>query len=294
MLLSIGDRVSPGTYEVHSRFSRVINFHDGTSIVAVVDKSVDPGPRRIVVKGESLDRVESLRVEPDRVLLDGRKMSLSDVLRYDSAITWSEGPTRILEAHLEVLQEVLVEQAPSRSMAFVLAAERLRQQRPGFEANVVQDLRRAVAVVLPVLGGLKVGMERDDMARLLQGVGMLSGCGFGLTPSGDDYICGMMIGIHVLEKMWGRSLEDERELVFLAATSDNDLSTQYLTLARDGRVFAGMKHLLASLGGDGVGVRGWAEHVLGIGETSGGDLLVGLLLTLKHASLLNETEGDPE
>ena len=49
MLLSIGDQVKPGTYRLHSRFSRAINFERAGRLVSVVDETIGPGPLNIVL-----------------------------------------------------------------------------------------------------------------------------------------------------------------------------------------------------------------------------------------------------
>ncbi len=290
-MLSIGDRVPAGLYHVHSRFGRVVNFCDDGCMVSLVDKTIDPGPCRLVTRAKSMLDAESLRVEKHEVFLDDTKISLDAALTYDSHINWTSTLVPTLESNVELLGEVLAEEASARSLAFLLDSSRLVSFHRGFETSVAEHVHLAVTRMLPRIPKVQTGLVLDDLVPLIEGVGMLSGCGFGLTPSGDDYVCGMLLALHVLEKVWQMDLRNLRDLVYLAATTDNDLSMQFLSLARDGRVFAGMKHLLTSLAGDGRGVRGWTMHLLDVGESSGADMAVGLLLTLRCALGIDEREG---
>ena len=49
-LLSIGDEVREGTYKLHSRFDRAVNFTDGRRLVTLVTPDIGAGPVNIVVR----------------------------------------------------------------------------------------------------------------------------------------------------------------------------------------------------------------------------------------------------
>jgi len=42
MLISIGDQVKPGSYRLHSRFNRAVNFTRAGRLVSIVDESIGP------------------------------------------------------------------------------------------------------------------------------------------------------------------------------------------------------------------------------------------------------------
>ncbi len=110
-----------------------------------------------------------------------------------------------------------------------------------------------------------------------QGVRMLAGCGFGLTPSGDDFIAGMLIALHLL----GAPQRTIRS-VHAAAAGGGDLSRHFLALARDGRVDERMSALVAALLDHGdTEVRRAARRILQVGATSGADMMTGFVTTLK-------------
>jgi hypothetical protein len=116
----------------------------------------------------------------------------------------------------------------------------------------------------------------------VDGVRGLRGCGLGLTPSGDDFLAGLLISLHLLQKLHGKSFQNIADAVFQTAKSDNLFSSTFLDLARRGLIFGRMKELISSLLTESSeAVRKAAEQLLAIGASSGADLGTGFLLTTK-------------
>jgi hypothetical protein len=122
----------------------------------------------------------------------------------------------------------------------------------------------------------------DEAERAVRG---LIGCGPGLTPSGDDLIVGFLAGL------WRTAGDDPARDTFrralcaavaAAARATGEISQVYLTHASCGRFAEPMATLAARIG-DGAPL-GEIEQVtaaaLGVGHTSGGDGVLGLLLGL--------------
>jgi hypothetical protein len=169
------------------------------------------------------------------------------------------------------VRDALFENASPRSLAFLIDPARLEGLRPGFE--------RALAA------HLAEGVRRVWAGDLKGGVKMISGCGFGLTPSGDDFICGMLVGLHLVGQLYGRDTTDEIETVYDAAETENFLSRNFLLMAYQGCVDVRMKGWLTALiCGDEVVTRKRAESVISVGETSGADTLTGLYMTLEKCA----------
>jgi hypothetical protein len=118
---------------------------------------------------------------------------------------------------------------------------------------------------LDALEGWLVGNTLEPEAEMLIGLGP------GLTPSGDDYLGGMLIALHQLQRgpqaagLW-RWLEPR-----LSRTSD--ISRAHLTAAAAGE---GHEALHAVLGGDLA-----LEKLDGVGHTSGWDALAGVVAVLR-------------
>ena len=270
-LLSIGDQVKPGTYRFHSRFNRAVNFEHRGRLIAVVDEAIGPGPLNIVLRGLGKgglgNPLPPLRVTARTVWFAEHLCHYSSRHRYDSNLACEAKDLDRLQHNLAALGEALRKAAPPKSLAFLLDGQRRKNFRAGFERAFAEQIQRGVRQVFH--------------GRLLQGIRCLKGCGLGLTPSGDDFIAGLLIGLHLLEKLRRQDFQPIAEAVFRAAQGDNLFANTFLDLARRGLLFGHMKDLILALvsGGEGA-VRQAAAKMFAIGESSGADLVTGFLMTV--------------
>jgi len=268
-LLSIGDQVGEGAYEVHSRFRRVVNLTDGSRLVSVVEPGVGAGPLNLVVTDLNPEGIARLDVGRSGVQLDTKRYAFGTGQTYDSGIVLTEVSSGRIEENVAILRELLVALAPEKSLAFLLDESRLEHFRPGFEHTLAEHVRHCVHDIFS--------------SDLLRGISRLRGAGFGLTPSGDDFICGLLIGMHVLEQTQTIDLTSLRLAIHEAARSGSVLTDTALSLARDGLVFEQLKNVVTALGyGTRSDLRRAAVRLLAVGHTSGADLATGLCLTLEH------------
>jgi hypothetical protein len=129
---------------------------------------------------------------------------------------------------------------------------------------------------------------------LLLGIGMLRGCGVGLTPSGDDFIAGLLIGLHLLQDLHGCDFQTIIKTVSKAAAGENVFSNTFLELAGKGLLFGRMNDLVSALTQDGEeAVRSSAERLFAVGGTSGADLGTGFFMTVREESDATQRWGKP-
>lgn len=265
---SVGDLVADGVYRVHSRFRRVVNATGEGRLLTLAVPGVDAGPLTIVAEGFDPSHVRRVRVAAGTIEVDGRSARLAEGAVYRSGFEVAPDDLPRIAGNLRVLAACLAARAPRASLAFLLDPRRLSDLRPGFERGLADHVGNCV---------------RDIAAGdLLRGVSRLRGAGLGLTPSGDDFIAGLLLATHVLERTRGRDLEALRIAIVQAARTSNVLADSFLHLAFEGRVFESMKALLSALArGRARDVAGAGERLFAVGETSGADTAVGLLLTLQ-------------
>lgn len=267
-LLSAGDLVEEGTYEVHSRFNRVVNFSCKDRLATLVEESIGPGPVHLVMRGANLKKVHTLAVSATTVRLDGISFHRKEVRTYDSRILLPAAEAVVFRRNLRIMEHELHTQAPPKSLAYLLDEQRLAAFRSGFERAVAHHIAGGVQLLLN--------------GEVKSGIGRLSGCGFGLTPSGDDFIAGVLIGLHARRQLHGEPTESLVSVIYHAAGKEGFLSRAFLRLARLGRVGEGMKRLLLALGaGDETETRDATARLLEVGATSGADLGTGLYMSLK-------------
>lgn len=108
----------------------------------------------------------------------------------------------------------------------------------------------------------------------------LLGLGPGLTPSGDDLLCGLMIGLHAIGDR-NTAVEFGREIAKQAPRATSPLSAAFLAEAAGGAGSEALHLVIAAILG---GARETLDYaiadVASIGHTSGWDALAGATLAL--------------
>lgn len=141
--------------------------------------------------------------------------------------------------------------------------------------------RRARVLVEGLFDGLLAWDQPSIRAAALD----LLGLGPGLTPAGDDLLCGLLAGLVTLGPGWRSADRSSRLGRSLSTTLDEAAADRTTALARTLLHFAGrgvavepLLDVLWSLdqGGPIVGL----DELLAIGHSSGGDMLAGALLAV--------------
>lgn len=262
--LSVGDLIPPGTYGVHSRFARALNFTDGRFLVALVTPAVGAGPLNVVVDalpGEA----SRLEVTAAGLRLDGGLLPAGP--RFDSR--WRPGPPAAgIPERLARLRTRLLAAASEQSTAFLL--DPAPAEARGFQGAYRSQMARGAAALF--------GQDPAEGARQLRGRGP------GLTPGGDDLLAGHLFGLRARAHLGERGLAGRVRAVHRASVGTNPFSNTFLALARLGRPFDRLKGLLDTLvqGGN---VDRATDGLLAVGASSGADLATGLHLTLSKGDI---------
>ncbi len=131
-----------------------------------------------------------------------------------------------------------------------------------------------LAAARPAVRALKAGWG-GDVARLREGAAQLAGLGSGLTPAGDDFLCGSMLWAWVAHPRPGSFC---RAMAASAASRTTTLSAALLWAAAHGECSAAWHVLLKMLAHpDDVGFSTATKDVLAHGASSGADALAGFL-----------------
>lgn len=273
-LLSIGDQVEAGIYRFHSRFNRAVNFVHGRRLVSVVDEEIGEGPLSIVLQdlpGATVRPATGpLEVRARSVVFQERELPFTRAQRYRSTLPRARGSVPRFRRNLACFGELLRTRAPPDSLAFLLDDAPARASTSGFHRALAARMRRSVAALL-----------RGDRRAGLRG---LRGCGAGLTPSGDDFLAGHLIALHLLQLRRARRTRPAPSSVLPVARSDNPFTATFLDLAARGLLFGRMKNLIQALRrGDEATVADASAKLFAIGGTSGADLGTGFFMTLNQA-----------
>jgi hypothetical protein len=301
-ILSFGNKIRVGEYKIHSRFNSAVNFISGDTFVFVVNESVGAGPVNIVVNGIIPQSLESVEIEDSCIKLADTKYNIGSIMRYDSSIDLSKYDYELFALNLGIVEKVVVEKAPGKSLSFLLKKGE-QEGFSGFEA----ECRRI----------FKAGAEQVLYGDVITGVKMIRGLGPGLTPSGDDFNSGLLIALNLVKKtsnchprgsgdpmfVWhspachsreestptcrgGNPFDDIENLisrVYTAAKGKNLFTNSFLQCAASGNVFIKFRKLLNALLHSNVKeIINSTELVMSMGETSGADQLTGFLIGMKR------------
>jgi hypothetical protein len=275
-LESYGDSLEKDDYRCHSRFKRAVNFFNGHSLVALVDRQIGPGPHHLLISGLDPQKIDQLAITADELLLDGSRYPFASSCRYDSRIDLADAvDLGRFGANLEHFSHCLRRSATPKSLAFLL--------RPRHKVHRCSALARSVAEQLAAACDLVFSPD------LLAGVKMCRGLGFGLTPGGDDFNGGVLLALYCSQEIFNRDFRQILKSVYGSARGGNPFSNTMLASASEGRAIGRIKDLLAALlyGGENDVYR-CAKGLRTIGHSSGIDFGTGLLLALQK---LNRNEG---
>jgi hypothetical protein len=147
-------------------------------------------------------------------------------------------------------------------------------------ADIERAGGRAVAAsgrrVGALVDGVVTALRRRDLAAVARCVGRLVGFGPGLTPSGDDVLCGVLLALARSPDM-ARERADLGDAVCELLGRTSALSACMLSLAVDGHGDEAVLDVFGRAVGESpfLGARR-IERVLACGATSGADVLFGI------------------
>jgi hypothetical protein len=284
-VISIGDNIEEGGYAIHSRFHKAVNFikypgvkNDKTfrgsgifsdRLLSLVNEEIGAGPGNIVMQGLDFHTIHSLFITKHALRLNNCSIPLDKSKQYDSMIHFTGIKIEQFEKRLDLFETLLLRLAPPKSLAFLLDEGRKQYFHPGFERAVAEKIQ--------------TGIHEIFYGDLFNGVQAVKGVGFGLTPGGDDFVTGLLLGLFVIQNVYGKDFSEIREQVYRLAVGKNLISNTFLYWAKEGLLFERWKSIIfALLDNEKDGMYDATRRLLSVGETSGADTAVGFLLTLKN------------
>jgi hypothetical protein len=228
---------------------------DAAVVLALVSPELGRGPLSVVVRGVPWERVragEAVRVAPGELAVGPVRVATARAAAWNPQVPRVSLPASVLEACVRWL----VRAAPAESLASILPS--MLDGAPA--GGLLPWQRRALEGARALASG-----------ELAAGSSMLCGLGPGLTPSGDDFLCGWMLAVHVRGRDPGPIAQHAR--------STHRIARAYLEAAARGHASEAWHRFLRAAA---AGVwQASARSVLRAGETSGADTLAGFLAALR-------------
>lgn len=212
-------------------------------------------------------------------------------LCFAGAPTWRPPPApepsrKRLRDGLAALEAVVDGRAPSEGLAALLGRPRSGAQLPPVAAAAREPSARLRERLRAAFASGETPAPRD-----LGCLESLLGLGPGLTPSGDDFIVGALVALHLLgcgelrDALW-------RSLRALAPESTNEISGAHLSAAARGFASAALHDILNDvLAGNADRLDARIRAIDAIGHTSGWDALAGAVAVLHAWSDASRQKG---
>ena len=250
-----------GTARVLGRFHRSVDLLVNDTVLAFVLPEIRNGPFHVVLTcfpSQPLPDSMEVRRTPDGIRLGPWLLCTAP-----PPFLWNPAPPwETLSARPQGLYplRILAEQAARQSVA-----------RSPFAGLLLGEAIPAVTALLQALSDA-------DPSAVRRAAAQLAGWGPGLTPSGDDFLAGMMLGL------WLRRGADAAaacaQIYAAAAPRTTRLSRAFLRAARDGLADERWHVLLRALTmDDAAGLERATHDVLAFGASSGLDMLAGFQLS---------------
>ena len=271
-------------------FDAAINILFAGGLVSLVLEAVQRGPLNVTLRlPVELSRMPLLGMRAgDKVRVQGLTLELGDCHRipFGSAAIYSpklkfELPMLAdneIEANLEVVRETALLFGNRAGLGELLTLTAPRTAR-----TVARRLNIFASFALPRIVSLEQAFRSEEKNALRHAVNELIGLGPGLTPSSDDMLAGIILLCVLYAKNSGRAERTSR-LIAQIATEEacgrtTIISEEYLRQAASGRGNESVIRLCtALLTGGQESVEQETRRVLAIGETSGTDTILGIVL----------------
>jgi hypothetical protein len=201
---------------------------------------------------------------------------LKHPLAIDSTLTIANGLLSIERSQAAVCIDLRAAQLWQPPVLMTLDPLIRRKMADDIELIAGSALLEAARRIGTRLDALRLALVTESTLSVLRAaVRRLIGFGPGLTPSGDDVLCGLLVSLaYSAELSEQHSRLSSAVLESLDATSD--LSGSALQVAVDGHCDEAVSDVLRSSGDSDMVRAQKIRRLLGVGATSGADLLTGL------------------
>jgi hypothetical protein len=260
-----GDSYKNGNYYLHSDFSTIRNYVNESDLIVVTDIEHFSGPN--VIHFQRLPEIpaEKLQINLSELRLDDAKYNLDLCEVYDSNLDFSFLTFEQLKKRSILLKEKAKSWFKEESLGFLL----YKNVQFSISENAVQNAIREHCQQV---------CNFTEIDELISIVANMKGLGIGLTPSGDDFNCGILYALFLLQNATKQDYSEIRKKIFEIALGNNQISNSFLYYAFHGSFYQAFKEGLIGLL--------WKNktlpmrNVFATGHASGSDMITGFLFTI--------------
>lgn len=276
---------------VHSVFDRAVNLVTPLGLVTLLPKCRPLYPFSVRIDTDIPFPALGLRPDMSAMLLTGEAsagmlhVDLTNALDTDLSVL--ERKELIvppdLSDRLERLAGVIGEEGKPEGMAPLVF-----HLEEGSSADYAERFphNHYTAFLLPRVRRLFDALHTGQIVEISAAAGAMAGCGPGLTPSSDDFLCGMMAAMLARGGARGRvlrTMDITQRMGCAARVKTNVISGSFLIRSSQGLLSADVLDTVGQLFSNGPtqSLESAASRVITFGETSGTDILSGIYFGAK-------------
>ena len=265
--ISAGDRLPSGIFNPYAGFKRVDNFVNTSGDMLAI--SNDPSllaANTIITDAFSPGKIIHVEISDKAIILNNKKYLPDQIKIFHSDFTY---PNKNLAEIQHTIRTFINQNSmlfPAGSLLFLLMPGVNSSPGSTFDRLLRKEFEQAFA---------------QFYDHFFESIRSFRSKGRGLTPSGDDFIAGVLYGIHCLETISGQNHRNIIKQVYETAAGENLFSKTMLTMAREARYFKRLQDFLDTLFHKKNAESNAAFlQLTGVGETSGADLISGFFAVL--------------
>ena len=266
-ILNLGNCIKNGNYKLHSKFKNVHNYTNDDELVSLVSSKIGNGPNNIVLNNLPLQAEQTLSVTKTTISIGNNALHFDPIgLHYKENI-YINNSFELLSGIDLIIDEITDKLSP-QSLGFLL-----------FKKNEIffqTTFERAF------LSRTKQIMQDFNFENLPQIAKSIKGLGFGLTPSGDDFNCGVLYALNYLNEISDQDLSKLINKYYTNSIGTNLISNTFLKFAYSNKYYENFYELLKALKHNiRQEISNYTNKIVGSGHTSGSDMLTGFIVTIK-------------
>ncbi len=273
-ILNFGDCIKNGEYKLHSKFKSVLNYTNNRDLVSLVSKEVGWGPNNIVLNNFPELAEQNLVISYPTLSIGNVALHIDPILppfKHDLFIN----SISILLTRIKILLDEISNKIPPISLGFLLFPDNEIFFKTTFEKAFLTHVKQAVQ-----------NLSLENLPTITK---HMKGIGFGLTPSGDDFNCGILYALNYLNEIASREFSEIIEECYSNSIGNNLISNTFLKFAYSNNYYENFYELLKALKQNN-DISHYVNKVISSGHTSGSDMLTGFILTIK--GVLNDQKSN--
>jgi hypothetical protein len=272
----------------------------GEKIVGISRSDVSRNPINMIIDIPTNETMQLLGVKKNmQVTIEENLLIIGNALEIslENASIWKpririENPLTpdLVRQNLELAKRVAIEVSTDDGLGPLL--KNVDSISKG-ELQKIEGVNEISKKVLPLVSDLVEGVGKNNTKKVKHAIGKLVGLGPGLTPCADDFLSGFASSLGWVSRSFEKHIDYVNRIneeIATQAGKTNLLSHQLLKHATKGEINErAEKLLIAILRGPSSEIEPLVGEVMEIGETSGIDMMVGILLGVEIGLNMNES-----